>query len=196
MGIERLEIDITKVKNFGGSSYIPTPPEIKATKLCINVQNKNKECFKYAVLSCLHYDDIKDNPKRPSKYIKWLDELNFRGIDFPVIIKRGFDSFEKQNPYKINVLIYENNNFHTLRLFNKEIDDKIINLLIITEKDENDQFEESGYAKYHYIWIRDLSRLLSKQINSHNGKNYICLRCFNYFKVESALKNVKKYVKI
>ena len=85
MGVQYLEILITKVKHFGGSSYMDLPLEIKNKKAFVNVQNKNdNECFKYSILAALHYDEIKDNLKRPSNYIKWQNELNFEGIDFPV----------------------------------------------------------------------------------------------------------------
>ena len=74
MGIQNLEMLVTKVKHFGGSSYIELPSEIKNKKACVNVQNKNdNECFKFSILAALHYDEIKDNhPARLSKYIKWF----------------------------------------------------------------------------------------------------------------------------
>ena len=108
LGFDHLEILITKVKHFGGSSYIDLPLEIKNRKACVNVQNMNKECFKYSILAALHYSEIQEHHSRPSKYIKWQNELSFYGIDFPVILKGGIDKFEDQNPYRINVLGYEN----------------------------------------------------------------------------------------
>ena len=88
MGVQYLEILITKVKQFGGSSYIDLPSEIKNEKACANVQNKNdNECFKYSILAALHYSEIKKDNYRPSKYTKWLNDLNFDGIDFPVKLK-------------------------------------------------------------------------------------------------------------
>ena len=82
MGIEGLEILITKVKYFGGSSYIDLPLEIKNKKACVKIQNNNEECFKYSILAALHYQEIQKDHSRPSKYTKWLNELNFNGIDF------------------------------------------------------------------------------------------------------------------
>ena len=189
MGIENLEILITKVKHFGGSSYIELPSEINNKKACINVQNNNQECFKFCILAALHYDEIKEYSERPSKYTKWLNDLNFEGIDFPVKLKE-IDKFENQNPYRINVLGYENKEIYPLRISNKNYDESTINLLLIND-------ENSKKKNNHYIWIKDLSRLLSKQISKNDGKKFICIRCFNYFNNESVfLKNMKKYVKI
>ena len=47
----------------------------------------------------------------------------------------------------------------------------------------------------HYVWIKDLSKLLSKQISKHDGKKFICIRCFNYFRLESAFKKHEEICK-
>ena len=118
MGIQNLEMLVTKVKHFGGSSCIDLPSEIKNKKACINVQNNNQECFKYSILSAPHYQEIQKDHFRPSKYTKWLNDLNFEGIDFPVDLKE-IDKFEYQNPYRINVLGYEYKEIYPLRISNK-----------------------------------------------------------------------------
>ena len=194
MGIQYLEISITKVKHFGGSSYIDLPSEIKNKKACVNVQNNNQECFKYSILAALHYDEIKDDhPARPSKYTKWLNDLNFNGIDFPVDLK-DIDKFENQNPYRINVLGYENKEIYPLRISNKlSTNELTINLLLIN--DENSDKKLSEDKNNHYAWIKDLSRLSSKQISKDKCKKYICIRCFNYFKLESAFKKHEEICK-
>ena len=136
MGIQKLKILITKVKHFGGSLYIDLPLEIKNKKACVNVQNNNEECFKYSILAALHYQEIKKDHYRPSKYSKWQNELNFEGIDFPVNLK-DIDKFENQNCYRINVLGYENKEIFPLRISDKSSDELTINLLLIN--DENSE---------------------------------------------------------
>ena len=218
MGIQYLEILITKVKHFGGSSYIDLPSEINNKKACVNVQNNNQECFKFSILAALHCQEIKFNSERPSKYTKWLNDLNFDGIDFPVDLK-DIDKFENQNSYRINVLGYENKEIYPLRLSNKlsegvakSSDELTINLLLINDKNEeiknsDEKLSEtlrSSRAKpgqsqdkinNHYVWIKDLSRLLSKQISKDRYKKYICIRCFNYFTLESAFKKHEEICK-
>ena len=191
MGIQYLEILITKVTYFGGSSYIELPLEIKNKKACVNVQNNNQECFKFSILAALHYDEIKFHPERPSNYTKWINDLNFDGIDFPVDLK-DIDKFENQNPYRINILGYENKEIYPLRISNKNCDElTTINLLLINDKND----EKNEKINNHYVWIKDLSRLLSKQISKHDGKRFICIRCFNCFRLESAFKKHEEICK-
>ena len=38
-------------------------------------------CLKYAILSILHYGDVKHHPERVSSYRKWEEELNFSQVD-------------------------------------------------------------------------------------------------------------------
>lgn len=44
-----------------------------------------------------------------------------------------------------------------------------------------------GQIQSHYCWIKNLSRLVSSQLNAHGHKNYICDRCLNYFEFEKKL---------
>ena len=51
--ILNLVVNIYKFNPMRGSSYIDLPPFIK-NKVCINVENKDDECFKWAILSARH----------------------------------------------------------------------------------------------------------------------------------------------
>ena len=46
---------------------------------------------------------------------------------------------------------------------------------------------------YHYVWIKNLSRLLSSQLNSNKETNYFCLFCFQHFRTEELLSSHKTY---
>ena len=48
------------------SSYNVLPEWIKSKKAVINPQNKDEECFKWAVIAALHHEVIKDNLERIS----------------------------------------------------------------------------------------------------------------------------------
>jgi len=65
-----------------------------------------------------------------------------------------------------------------------------INLLLIQPEDfysdirqevPEDSDDHQGPIPYHYVWIKDLSRLLSKQNSTRNGKTYYCERCLHGF---------------
>ena len=66
-----------------------------------------------------------------------------------------------------------------------ESEDPEVNLLLISEGD--------GDANNHYCWIKDLSRLLSSQVNNRNGKVFFCKMCLNSFKSEGSLKKHLEY---
>ena len=150
------EIKVIKQKEVL-NNFIELPKYIASKKAIINVQNDDNECFKYAVLSALHYDDI-NNHERVTKYKPYLDELNFKGIKFPVT-DRGIIKFEKQNPQSINVFIIKDGKIDILRISKKD-PQNAIDLLLLTE----------GRMK-HYCWIRKLSALLSSQVGSTNRGN-------------------------
>ena len=44
-----------------GSSYNELPEWIQNKKAVINPQNKDEECFKWAVMEALHYEEIMHN---------------------------------------------------------------------------------------------------------------------------------------
>ena len=52
--ILNLVVNIYKYNPMRGSSFIDLPPFIKNKKACVNVQNTDDQCFKWAVLSALH----------------------------------------------------------------------------------------------------------------------------------------------
>ena len=64
--IMHLFINFHRLVLTRGSSYTELPGWIKSKKAVINPQNKVEKCFKWAVIEALHYEDIKQNPKRIS----------------------------------------------------------------------------------------------------------------------------------
>ena len=87
-----------------GSSYTELPEGIKSKKAVINPQNNDEECFKWTVIESLHYEDIKHNPERISLLRPYEKQYFWKGLEFPVSIKK-IDNFEKNNPgMAVNVL--------------------------------------------------------------------------------------------
>ena len=173
--VMELLLKTDSIPSISGSSFIELPKCLASKKAIINVQNEDNECFKYAVLSALHYDDIKYNPERVTKYKLYLDELNFKGIKFPVSLK-DIDKFEKQNPQSINVYGYEKE-VYVLRTSKKD-PQNAIDLLLMTEG-----------RKKHYCWIKNLSALLNKQVSVNNKKKYFCKLCMISFTSEEKLND-------
>ena len=63
----------------------------------INPQNKHDECFKWTVIAALHHQEIKHHPERISLLRSSQNQYNWKGLEFPVSIKK-IDKFEKNNP--------------------------------------------------------------------------------------------------
>ena len=49
--------------------------------------------------------------------------------------------------------------------------------------------------KWHYIVVKNLSKLLRGVSSNHNG-DYYCLNCFTLIELKINLMYIKKYVKI
>ena len=66
----------------------------------VNVQNKDNQCFKLAVLSALH--PLAKHANRGLNYKKLENELDFTGKSFPVNLD-DISKFEKQNDLAVSV---------------------------------------------------------------------------------------------
>ena len=181
--IEHLDININPYNPLSASSYIKLPKKLAEKKAIINVKNENdNECFKWAVTSAVFSQE--KNAERLSKQMrKDSEKFDWTGIEFPVSLKQ-IDKFENNNPYAINVLGYEYAVVYPLRISKKKEHscEQVINLLLIANEETN-----------HYCWIKNMSRLLSKQGCDHNGKRYFCYRCLNSFYSVKSLDKHKEY---
>ena len=61
--ILNLYINFHRLKLTRGSSYIPVSDWIAKNKAVINPKNTDEECFKWAVTSALHHEEIKKTLK-------------------------------------------------------------------------------------------------------------------------------------
>ena len=73
-----------------------------------------------------------------------------------------------------------------------------VNLLLVQDHyvDEKEEEEEEGKKHddeeyelpgFHYVWIKDLSCLVSTQLSKRGHKHYICDRCLHYLRTEEKL---------
>ena len=182
--VEHLDININPYNPLSASSYIELPKSLARKKAIINVQNENdNECFKWAVTSAVF--PAKEHGERLSKQMREDSEkFDWTGIKFPVSLKQ-IDKFEKQNNYAINVFGCESVEYpvdvvYPLRISKKN--EQVINLLLIANEETN-----------HYCWIKNMSRLLSKNINNHQHKRHFCYRCLNSFQSEKSLNKHTEY---
>ena len=105
--IMHLYIYFHRLALIRGSSYTELPKWIKSKKAVINPQNKNEGCFKWAVIAALHHEEIKHDPERISLLRSYEDQYDWKGLEFPVSIKKIY-KFEKNNPgIAVNVFVLQ-----------------------------------------------------------------------------------------
>ena len=167
-----------------GSSYIDLPPELKNKKAIINMKNRdNNKCFLWSVLRGLNPKN-KDAEKIDKDLKSKENTLNMEGIEYPVSLK-DIKRFEKQNPdISVSVLGYsKDEKIYPLRISKKENKRKH-NIVLLLIKDGDNS---------HYCLAKNLSALLSSQVNKHKSKLYFCLNCLNGFDTMEKLEKHKEY---
>ena len=200
--VEKLVLHTTRWEPVNAGSYIELPQELKNRKAIINMKNQDDKCFMWCVLRALNPkdknaeridNDLKNrialNPKdknaeRIDNDLKnKVDTLNMEGIQYPVSL-RGIDRFEHLNPeISITVLGYnKDEKVYPLKVSKYTGCEHDIVLLLIKDGENS-----------HYCLVKNISALLSSQINNHKGTRYFCLNCFNSFKSPDSLDKHKEY---
>ena len=196
--VVRMDISIDKYQPLGGSSWIDLPKWIKDKKAVVNPKNEDNECFKWAVLASLFPVERKNkNPGQVTNYKEHVNKVSWDGVEFPADTN-SIITFEKANPdIAANVLAYEGRRIYPWYQSTKQVSrGKTVNLLLVTKKEDDTQAE--GKKRWidgvnsHYACVRNMSRLLSSQINGHKESKHFCMNCMNSFKTSKALKKHQK----
>ena len=82
-GVNFLYYDFNKISIGRGGSYTDSPKWLKNKKSRINPKNNDYKCFQYAVTLALNLDKVNKNSQRISKIKPFIEECNWKGIDFP-----------------------------------------------------------------------------------------------------------------
>ena len=107
-GVSFLYYDFNKISINRGGSYIDSPQWLKNKKSTINPINNDYQCFQYAVTLALNLDKIRKNPQRISKIKPFIDQYNWKDIDFPATSK-DWEKFELNNAIALNILYVPHN---------------------------------------------------------------------------------------
>ena len=102
-GVNYLYYDLNKISISKGGSYIDFPKWLKDKKSTINPKNNDYKCFQYAVTLALNYDKINNHPDRISKIKPFIEEYNWKDIDFPSTSK-DWKKIELNNEVALNIL--------------------------------------------------------------------------------------------
>lgn len=171
--ISHLEININKYSPLKGGTYIDLPQVIKKTRSCLNVKNSDNNCFLWSIVAALYPTQI--NVCRTSSYPHFSKVLNIDDLSFPPSCK-DIKIFEILNPHiSINIYGLDNKNMVTGPLYVTSLrKTQHVNLLY---------FEQKGNG--HYCLIKNLLRLIKRQISKHKGKMYLCETCLQVFTSET-----------
>lgn len=170
LGLNHINLMITKVNPLSGSSYIPLPEWVANKKAIINIKNEDKLCFLYSVL-CGYYKIYQEkDPQRVSKYTRVINERKFKynDTDMPMKIDKIIH-FEKRNNLRINVYGIEEKSIVPLYTSSNRTNDEypLINLLYITDGTNS-----------HYTYIKNFNTLMC-ETNDKNS-NYVCPYCCQF----------------
>ena len=80
--IDLLYYHLQKISLKRGRSYIDSPKWLKNKNATIKPKN-NDNCFQYALVVALNYQNIKNKPKKISKITPFIDLYNWKEVDFP-----------------------------------------------------------------------------------------------------------------
>ena len=86
-GVNFLYYNYNKISINRGGSYIDSPKWIKNKKSTINPKNNYYKRFQYAVTLALNLDKIRKDPQRISKIKPFIEQYNWKDIDFPATSK-------------------------------------------------------------------------------------------------------------
>ena len=137
--IDLLCYTLHKISLNRGRSYVDSPKWLKNKKARINPKNSDENCFQYAVAVALNYQKIKNNPERISKIKSFIDQYNWKEINFPSnnksvalnILYVSYDTEETRHVYESK---------HNSLLENQ------VNLLMITDGE-----------KWHYLNVKKIA---------------------------------------
>ena len=149
-GVNFLYYDFNKISLNRGGSDIDSPKWLKDKKSTINPKNNDDKCFQYAITLELNLDKIRKDPQRISKIKLFIEQYNWKEIDFPATSK-DWRKFELNNEIALNILYVPHNarKIHVAYKSKYNLNwDKQVTLLMI-----------SNGENWHYLTVKKFTRI-------------------------------------
>ena len=181
-GVNFLYYDFNKISKNRGGSYIDSPQWLKIKKSTINPVNNDYKCFQYAVTLALNLDKTRKNPQRISKIKPFINQYNWKDIDFPATSKY-WKKFELNNEIALNISYVPLNTrkIHVAYKSKHNLTRENQIILLMIPDDE----------KWHYLTVKNLSGLL-RGITSNHALDFYCLNCFCAYSTKNKFEALKK----
>ena len=180
-GVNYLYYDLNKISLSKGGSYIDSPKWLKIKKSTINPKSNDYKCVQYAVTLALNLDKINNHPERISKIKPFIEEYNWKDIDFPST-SRDWKKFELNNEVALNIL-YIPHNTKKIKIAYKSKHN-------LTREKKNLLMISNG-ENWHYLVVKSLSGLPTG-ITSNHEEDFYCLNCFHSYRTTNKLEAHKK----
>ena len=101
--VDLLLYKLNKISLNKGGSNTNSPKWLKNKKPTISPKNNDDKCFKYVLIVALNYQIIKKDLQRISKSKLFIDQYNWKEIDFPSH-KNDWKKFELNKSIAFNIL--------------------------------------------------------------------------------------------
>ena len=108
------DINFHQLNLMRGNLYLSLPDWLAQKKAIINPQNNHEECFKWAVIIALRWEDIKSHPEQISNLTEFSNNHDWSGLKLPVSFK-DINIFEMNNDISVNVLSVEDKDIYICR---------------------------------------------------------------------------------
>ena len=155
----------------GGAASFTLPKELASKQCVLNIESRDEDCLKYAIVAGLHHEEIGDqhNRNRRNNYERFMDRYDFRDITLPATAM-DLQVFERNNhDVAINALYYikaaNGKPGRVTPLYHPPLrvvrGRRMVNILFFDN---------------HWLPITNLDKLLSTKSGSHNAYCYRCLR--------------------
>ena len=152
--------------------YIKSPEWLKNKRATINLKNIDNNCFQYVITAALDYDKIENHPERISNIRSFVTKCDWKNIDF-LLRSKDWKKFEQNNKtIALNILHVPRNTKQIRLVYKSKYNPKRnnqVNLLMITNG-----------KKWHYLAVKNLSRLLRGIAANHN-RDFYYLNCFHSY---------------
>ena len=178
-----LDISVSKFTPLAGLGYSALPPFVSKKKTVINIKNErcerddencdcqkcseSKMCFKWAATRALNV--TKKKSERVTKELREQSKkYDWTGVSFPTKMS-DVSVWENRNNVRVHVFGYDEyeKGIYTIRI--GELTNPSETICLYLHDDD------------HFCVVRDLSRLISSQINKRDHGKDICLRCLCFF---------------
>ena len=161
----------------------------------VNIDNRGRDdCFKWAVLSVLHYNDLPYHRDRMASYAEWEDDLCFDSMQFPITIPQ-IKIFERNNPtLAVNIFEWVGRQSAEAakeleRLGNVKSPMKILKQCTGKKASARTLVNILKF-KSHYFGITNFNAVMNCGLNDR--RRSWCDRCLNFFWSAEKLENHRK----